>query len=67
MSALRTGQITRDLHFKHESELHGNGEVGNRTRDLRRSMRADRTTQYRNGTIADSERNNNEEMVQIIT
>ena len=23
--ALRTGQSTRDLRFKHESELHGNG------------------------------------------
>ena len=28
LRALRTGQSTRDLHFKHESELHGNGEVG---------------------------------------
>ena len=34
LRALRTGQSIRDLHFKHESELHGNGEVGNRTRDL---------------------------------
>ena len=26
--ALRIGQSTRDIHFKHESELHGNGESG---------------------------------------
>ena len=36
----RTSQRTQDLHFKHEYELHGNGEVGNRTRDLWHSRRA---------------------------
>ena len=34
LHALRTGQRTQDLHFKHESELYRNDEVGNRTRDL---------------------------------
>ena len=34
LRALKTGQST---HFKHESELHGNGEVGNRIRNLWRS------------------------------
>ena len=34
LRALRTGQSTRDLHFRRESELHGNGGVGNRSRDL---------------------------------
>ena len=39
LRVLRTGQSTRDLHFKHEYELHGNGEVWNRTRDLWHSRR----------------------------
>ena len=32
LRALRTGQSTQDLHFKHESELHGNsaGRESNR-------------------------------------
>ena len=29
--ALRTVQSTRDLNFKHDCELHGNGEIGNPT------------------------------------
>ena len=39
LRALRTVKRTRDLIFKHESELYGHGEFGNRTRDLWRSMR----------------------------
>ena len=40
LRALLTGQRTRDLYFRLESELHGNDEVGNRTGDLWRSRRA---------------------------